>query len=164
MINRVDDYKNQLVKDIQAIEKEIEEIKTRQFIGSSSIQTYKNQTGNTWDVNVSDTWIAPQTQKIHNYAVTFEADTQDAPMNQLSFYTEINGVASGPQAFTKLNQSPVFLNSILHDFFLVYAGLPQQPGLDGFYFATISYVSGTNIRIKFTVHSTDTGTIRLVEI
>lgn len=168
MSERVTDYYNQLAKELKRIEDEITAIKTRQFIGSDSIRTYKNlsaagQSGG-WDINTSDTWVAPQTQKIRNYAVIFEADTQDAPFNNLSLYTEINGVPATPAQLTKLNQSPVFFNSILHDYFLVYAGLAPEPGKDGFYFATISYVSGTNIKVRLEVESTDTGTVTIVEI
>jgi len=168
MSERIDEYYNQLATDLKKIEDEITAIKNRQFIGSDSIQTYKNKTttgeAGGWDIDRTDTWVAPQTSKIRNYAVIFDADTQDAPFNDLSLYVEINGVAVSPAALTKLNQSPVFFNSILHDYFLVYAGLAPEPGKDGWYFATISYVSGTNIRVRLTVGSSDTGDVTLVEI
>lgn len=168
MTNRADDYYNELAKELKRIEDEITGIKNKQYIGSDSIRPYKNLSAagaaGGWDINTSDAWVAPQTSKIRNYAVTFQADNQQAPFNNLSLYTEINGVAVSPAVLTKLNQSPVFFNSVLHDHFLVYAGLAPAPGKDGFYFATISYVSGTNIKVRLTVESTDTGTVTIIEI
>ena len=164
MTDRIDTERQFLVEEIKNIEREIDSIKNAQFIGTDSIQLYRNLTGQQFDIQTADTWVAPQTSKIHNYAVVFEADTQVAPVNKLSLYTEINGVVVNVSEFMKLNDPPVFFNSILHDYFLIYAERIPEPGLDGWYFATTSYVSGTSIKIRFTVDSTDTGTITWYEI
>lgn len=168
MTNRANDYGDSFALELKNIEDEITAIKNRQFIGTDSIRLYKNLSAageaGGWDINTTDTWIAPVTNKIRNYAVIFEADNQDAPFNDLTLYTEVNGVAVSPGSVLKLNNAPVFLNSVVHDSFLVYAGLAPEAGKDGFYFATISYTSGTNIKIRLTVESTDTGTVTVVEI
>lgn len=165
-MSRTEDYYNQLASDLKHIEDEIIAIKNRQFIGSDSIRTYKNKTAvgaaGGWDIDLSDTFSLPQTSKTRNYAVTFTADNQAAPMNRLSLYTQINNVEVSPSKLTKLNQSPVYFNAVLHDYFLAYAGISPGPGIDGFYFATVSYLSGTNIKVRLEVESTDTGTLQLI--
>lgn len=167
-MNRADEYYNTLGIELKTIEDEITALKNKQFVGTDSIQLYKNKSdigaAGGFDINTTDTWVAPQTSKIRNYAVVFRAINQAAPMNKLTLYTEINGVAVSPAELTKLNDPPVFFNSVLHDHFLVYPNLVPAPGVDAFYFATISYVSGTNIKVRLTVESTDTGTVQLLLI
>jgi hypothetical protein len=51
------------------------------------------------------------------------------------------------------------VNGYLHDYFLSYAGLVPTPKKDGWYFNVSAYASGTNIKVRFIVDSTDTGDI-----
>lgn len=153
----------QLAVDLKNIEDQIRELKQKQFTGTDTVQTYANSNGG-WDVDWTPTWVSPQNQASLDFSVQFLADIQDAPTNNMRYEILIdNSVVYTIASFDDHPQDAAVLGYV-HDSFLSYANLQPQPRLDGWYFNITAYRSGMNIKIRFIVDSTDTGTITVVEI
>lgn len=154
---------NQLAVDLKSIEDQIRELKQKQFTGTDTVQTYANTNGG-WDLDWTPTWIAPQNQSSRDFSVQFLADSQDAPTNNMRYEILIdNSVVYTINTFNDHPQDAAVLGYV-HDSFLSYANLQPQPRLDGWYFNITAYRSGMNIKVRFIVDSTDTGTVTVVEI
>lgn len=158
-----DDYYKQLAVELKAFEDQIAAIKRKQPNGNDTVNTYANKSvageAGGWDIDETLTWSVG-TQRGLNKAVIFTADEQDAPISSMRYEILVNntywytiGVFDAP--FMGL----VAVNGYVHDYFLTYAGLVPTPKKDGWYFNVTSYVSGTNIKVRFIVDSTDTGSI-----
>lgn len=153
-----DDYYNQLGTELKAFEDQIRELKKRQPNGTDTVLTYANQ-NEAWDIDETLTW-GVGTSRALNKAVIFDADEQDAPISSMRYEILLNDthwytIGSFDAPFMGL----AAVNGYVHDYFLAYAGLVPTPKKDGWYFNITSYVSGTNIKVRFIVDSTDTGTI-----
>lgn len=153
-----DDYYNQLGTEIKAIEDQIRELKKKQPNGTDTVNTYANQNV-AWDIDTTLTWSSGTSRAI-NKAVLFTADEQDAPISNMRYEILLNDtywytVGSFDAPFMGL----AAVNGYVHDSFLSYPNLVPTPKLDAWYFNITSYVSGTNIKVRFIVDSTDTGTI-----
>lgn len=152
------DYYNQLSTELKSIEDQIRELKRRQPNGTDTVQTYANQNV-AWDIDWTPTW-ATGTQRALNKAVIFDADEQDAPISSMRYEILVNNtywytLGSFDAPFMGL----VAVNGYVHDYFLSYAGLVPTPKKDGWYFNVTAYASGTNVKVRFIIDSTDTGTI-----
>ena len=158
-----DDYYNQLGTELKGIEDQISALKRKQPNGNDTVSTYSNRnTG--WDIDRTLTW-STGTQRSINLSVLFHADEQDAPISNMRYEILLNNthwytIGSFDAPFMGLAS----VNGYVHDSFLSYANLSPQAKLDAWYFNISSYVSGTNIKIRFIVDSTDTGTITTVDI
>lgn len=154
---------NNLALELKSIEDQIRELKQKQFTGTDTVQTYVNKQAG-WDIDWTPTWVAPQNQASRNLSVQFTADTQVAPTNSMRYEILIDdAIVYTVNTFNDHPQDAAVLGYV-HDSFLSYANLPPQPGLDAWYFNITAYRSGMNIKVRFIVDSTDTGTIRVVEI
>jgi len=158
-----DDYYKQLGVELKAFEDQIAALKRKQPNGNDTVNTYANKSAagevGGWDIDETLTW-GVGTSRALNKAVIFTADEQDAPISSMRYEILVNntywytiGVFDAP--FMGL----VAVNGYVHDYFLSYAGLVPTPKKDGWYFNVTSYVSGTNIKVRFIVDSTDTGSI-----
>lgn len=150
---------NNLAYELKQIEDQIRELKQKQFTGTDTVQTYVNENGG-WDIDWTPVWaFTPGSSRQIDTSVLFEADTQLAAVNNMRYiilidnstYYTINSFDDHPQ--------DAAVNGYLHDSFLAYAGLQPTPKLDGWYFNLTAYRSGINLKIKFIVDSTDTGTV-----
>lgn len=155
---------NQLAVDLKSIEDQIRELKQKQFTGTDTVQTYANKQAG-WDIDWTPSWaFTPGSQRSLDLSVQFLADTQDAPTNNMRYEILIdNSVVYTINTFNDHPQDAAVLGYV-HDSFLSYADLQPQPRLDGWYFNITAYRSDMNIKVRFIVDSTDTGTIRVVEI
>lgn len=155
-----DDYYNQLGTELKSIEDQIRELKKRQPNGTDTVLTYANQNV-AWDIDWTPTWsFTPGSSRSLNKAVIFDADEQDAPISSMRYEILVNNtywytIGSFDAPFMGL----VAVNGYAHDYFLSYAGLVPTPKKDGWYFNVSAYASGTNIKVRFIIDSTDTGTI-----
>ncbi len=155
-----DDYYNQLGTELKSIEDQIRELKKRQPNGTDTVLTYANQNV-AWDIDWTPTWsYTPGSSRALNKAVIFDADEQDAPISSMRYEILVNNtywytIGSFDAPFMGL----VAVNGYVHDYFLSYAGLVPTPKKDGWYFNVSAYASGTNIKVRFIIDSTDTGTI-----
>lgn len=155
-----DDYYNALGTELKDIEDQIRELKNRQRNGKDTVQTYQNKNAG-WDLNWTPTWsYTPGSSRQKDLSVLFTSDSQEAPVSNMRYEILINdtywytlGVFDAP--FMGL----VAVNGYVHDSFLSYAGLVPTPHLDGWYFNVTVYASGTNVKVRFIIDSTDTGTI-----
>ena len=160
-----DDYYNQLGTELKAIEDQILQLKNKQPNGTDTVRTYANQ-NSAWDIDRTITWAyTPGSSRSINLSVLFEADEQDAPVSNMRYEILINNtywytIGSFDDPFMGL----AAVNGYVHDSFLSYANLVPQPKLDGWYFNLSVYQSGLNIKIRFIVDSTDTGTISVTDI
>jgi len=151
----------QLAVDLKSIEDQIRELKQKQFTGTDTVQTYVNQNGG-WDVDWTPVFGGSSTGR--DFSVQFQSDIQVAPTNNMRYEILIdNSVVYTIGTFNDHPQDAAVLGYV-HDSFLSYADLQPQPGLDAWYFNITAYRSGMNIKIRFIVDSTDTGTVSLVEI
>ena len=159
------DYYNQLGAELKHIEDQIRELKQKQPNGNDTVLTYPNQ-NETWDIDRTLTWsFTPGSSRAVNLSVLFEADEQDAPVSNMRYEILINNtywytIGSFDAPFMGL----AAVNGYVHDSFLSYAELVPTPKLDGWYFNLTVYASGTNVKIRFIVDSTDTGTITVTDI
>lgn len=151
----------QLAVDLRSIEDQIRELKQKQFTGTDTVQTYVNSNGG-WDVDWTPVFGFASASR--DFSVQFLADTQDAPTNNMRYEILIdNTVVYTIASFDDHPQDAAVLGYV-HDSLLTYANLQPQPRLDGWYFNITAYRSGMNIKIRFIVDSTDTGTVTVVEI
>lgn len=152
---------NQLAVDLKTIEDQIRELKQKQLTGTDTVQTYANK-NEAWDVDWTPVFSGSSTGL--DFSVQFIADTQDAPTNSMRYEILIdNSIVYTVNSFNDHPQDAAVLGYV-HDSFLSYANLQPQPRLDGWYFNITAYRSGMNIKIRFIVDSTDTGTVTAVEI
>ena len=159
-----DDYYNQLGTELKSIEDQIRQLKLKQPNGTDTVNTYANQNV-AWDIDRTVTWSSGTSRSAANVSVLFEADEQDAPISNMRYEILINNtywytVGSFDDPFMGL----AAVNGYVHDSFLSYANLAPTPKLDGWYFNLTVYASGTNVKIRFIVDSTDTGTITVTDI
>lgn len=155
-----DDYYNQLGTELKSIEDQILEIKRNQPNGTDTVLTHQNKNV-AWDIDWTPTWsFTPGSSRQLDKAVLFTSDEQDAPISNMRYEILVNntdwytiGVFDAP--FMGL----VAVNGYVHDYFLAYAGLVPTPKKDGWYFNVTAYASGTNVKVRFIIDSTDTGTI-----
>lgn len=160
---RPDDYYNALGVELKSIEDQIREIKNRQPNGNDTVLTYPNTSAAVeaggWDIDWTPVWSVGSSQAL-NKAVIFTADEQDAPISNMRYEILVDNTdwyTIG--AFDAPFMGKVAVNGYLHDYFLSYAGLQPTPKKDCWYFNVTAYVSGTNIKVRFIVDSTDTGSI-----
>lgn len=154
---------NQLAVELKTIEDQIRELKQKQFTGTDTVQTYPNKNV-AWDVDWTPTWVSPQNQAGLDFSVQFRADNQEAPTNNMRYEILIdNSIVYTTNFFNDHPQDAAVLGYV-HDSFLSYADLQPTPGLDAWYFNITAYRSGMNIKVRFIVDSTDTGTVTAVEI
>lgn len=156
---RPDDYYNSLGVELKNIEDQISDLKRRQPNGTDTVQTYQNKSVG-WDIDWTPTWTTG-TQRALNKSIIFQADEQVAPVNQMRYEILVDGVPYTIGSFDDPFDGKAAVNGYVHDTFLSYAQLVPAPGLDGWYFNITCYVSGTNIKVRFIIDSTDTGTITI---
>lgn len=149
---------NNLAVELKSIEDQIRELKQKQFTGTDTVQTYANKNAG-WDLDFN-TVGSPS----RNFSVQFLADSQDAPVNTMRYEILIDNRIVYKIADFNYHPDDVAVLGYVHDSFLSYAGLQPTPRLDGWYFNISAYRSGMNIKVRFIVDSTDTGTIKVVEI
>lgn len=158
-----------LATELGYIEREIEQLKNKQFIGTDSVQIYPNQTEDLWDYERTTSFVSPQTEELHNFSVVFTADRQAAPFSKLTVHALIDNTTNFKVGELHVGMAGVWFNDIIPDYYLVYRMMDDPsfvpaPNKIAWYFAYSAYASGKNIKFKLTVHSTDTGTIDLAEI
>lgn len=155
---------NQLAVELKGIEDQIRQLKQKQFTGTDTVQTYVNKNAG-WDVDWTPVWsFTPGSSRGLDFSVQFFSDVQDAPVNNMRYEILIdNYLVYTINTFNDHPQDAAVLGYV-HDSFLTYANLQPTPRLDGWYFNITAYRSGMNIKIRFIVDSTDTGTITVVEI
>lgn len=153
-----DGYHNQLGTELKSIEDQIRELKKRQPNGTDTVLTYENKNVG-WDIDWTPAWSSG-TSRDMNKSVLFLADEQDAPISHMRYEILVNNtywytIGSFDAPFMGL----VAVNGYVHDYFLSYAGLVPTPKKDGWYFNVTAYASGTNVKVRFIIDSTDTGLI-----
>lgn len=158
-----DNYYNALGTELKSIEDQIRELKQKQPNGNDTVLTHANVStavaGGGWDIDWTPTWTTG-TERSLDKAVIFTATEQDAPISNMRYEILVDGTdwyTIG--TFDAPFMSKVSVNGYLHDSFLGYAGLVPTPKKDGWYFSVTSYQSGTNIKVRFIIDSTDTGSI-----
>lgn len=161
-MSRIEDTYNALGSELKNIEDEILQLKKRQPNGNDTVQSYKNQ-NSTWDIDWTPTW-STGTQRALNKSILFHADEQAAPVNRMRYYMLVDGIPYTVGSFDDPFMGKAAVNGYVHDTFLSYPSLQPAPGLDAWYFNITCYVSGTNIKIKFIIDSTDTGTITTMDV
>lgn len=151
----------QLAVDLRSIEDQIRELKQKQFTGTDTVQAYVNQ-NTSWDID----WTLSSSSESRDFSVLFKADTQTAPVNNMRYIILVDNKFVHKISSFDYHPTPldVAVLGYVHDTFLSYADLQPTPGLDGWYFNVTGYRSGMNIKVKFIVDSTDTGTVSLMEI
>lgn len=164
-----DEQYNKLAVEMRQIETELEDIKNKQFIGTDSVQLYKNQTEDAWDYDHTTSFSLPQTEELHSFSVLFTADNQNAPFSKLTIDALIDNTTHYQSGKLGTGQNGVWFNDIFYDYDLYFRrqddeDFVAQPNQISWYFAYSAYASGKNIKMKLTVHSTDTGVIDIVEI
>lgn len=160
-----DDYYRQLGVELKSLEDQIAALKSKQPNGNDTVYTYKNISNavaaDGWDIDWTPTWsFTPGSSRSLDKAIIFTADEQDAPISNMRYEILVNNthwytIGSFDDPFMGL----VSVNGYVHDYFLTYAGLVPTPKKDGWYFNVSAYASGTNIKVRFIVDSTDTGSI-----
>ena len=161
-MSRIDDAYNALGVELKGIEDEILQLKKRQPNGNDTVQSYANQ-NTAWDVDWTPTWSSGSSRAI-NKSILFQADEQVAPVNRMRYYMLVDGVPYTLGAFNDPFMGKAAVNGYVHDTFLSYPDLVPVPGLDAWYFNVTVYQSGVNIKIKFIIDSTDTGTITTMDV
>jgi hypothetical protein len=161
-MSRIEDTYNALGSELKTIEDEILQLKKRQPNGNDTVQSYQNQNV-AWDVDWTPTFPAGQSRAL-NKSILFQADEQVAPVNRMRYYMLVDGVPYTVGSFDDPFMGKAAVNGYVHDTFLSYPNLQPQEGLDAWYFNVTCYVSGTNIKIKFIIDSTDTGTITTMDV
>jgi hypothetical protein len=161
-MSRLEETYNALGSELKTIEDMILQLKKRQPNGNDTVQSYKNQNA-AWDVDWTPTFPAGQSRAL-NKSIIFQADEQVAPVNRMRYYMLVDGVPYTLGAFNDPFMGKAAVNGYVHDTFLSYPNLVPVPGLDAWYFNVTCYVSGTNIKIKFIIDSTDTGTITTMDV
>lgn len=160
-----EDFYNQLGAELKSIEDQIRELKNRQPNGNDTVLTYANQ-NETWDIDRTLSWsYTPGSSRSIDLSVLFEADEQDAPVSNMRYEILLNDTdwyMIG--AFDEPYLGIAAVNGYVHDSFLSYANMVPTPKLDGWYFNLTVYQSGTNVKIRFIVDSTDTGTVSVRDI
>lgn len=143
-MTRIDNLpENQLIARTQKILQEIENLKSRQFIGADSLKIINNISNNTWDINDS---VNSFTQAF--WRVTF------APNNVATTYTELQyefEVVGNSSEFIYIDTYPApntITSGIGSDYILEYT----------------NFFNPTTLRVKFAVKSADTGTITLTRL
>lgn len=163
-----DYYYNSFGAELKNIEDQIRELKNRQLNGTDTVNTYVNRSAvaevGGWDIDWTPTWVEGTESSIDR-SVIFEASKQDAPISCMRYEMLVNNkdwytVGSQDNPFMGV----VSVTASVHDGFLVYAGLVPTPKKDGWYFGAAAYVSGTNIKVRFIIDSTDTGTVIVRDI
>jgi len=154
---------NNLAVELKSIEDQIREIKQKQFTGTDTVQTYVNQNGG-WDIDWTPVFGFASAGK--DVSVFFRSDTQPAPVNTMRYIILVDNQYEYKVAGFDYHPTPldVAVLGYVHDTFLTYADRQTEPGLDAWYFNVTAYRSGMNIKVKFIVDSTDTGTVSWVEI
>lgn len=160
---RPDDYYNALGTELKDIEDQIQALKNRQPNGNDTVQSYQNKNA-AWDINWTPTWVGSGSRAL-NKSILFYADEQDAPVNRMRYEILINDsywytIGSFDDPF----MGKAAVNGYVHDTFLSYPNLQPVPGLDAWYFNITAYVSGTNIKVRFIIDSTDTGSITTMDV
>lgn len=157
-----DDYYKQLGAELKDIEDQIAALKRKQPNGNDTVNTYQNKSAageaGGWDIDWTP--VFGFSSSALNKAIIFTADEQDAPISNMRYEILIDNThwyTIG--AFDAPFMGKVAVNGYVHDYFLAYAGLVPTPKKDGWYFNVTCYQSGTNIKVRFIVDSTDTGTI-----
>lgn len=161
-MSRIEDTYNALGSELKTIEDMILQLKKRQPNGNDTVQSYINQNP-TWDVDWTPTFPAGQSRDI-NKSILFQADEQVAPVNRMRYYMLVDGVPYTVGVFNDPFMGKAAVNGYVHDTFLSYPNLQPQQGLDAWYFNVTVYQSGVNIKIKFIIDSTDTGTITTMDV
>lgn len=160
MTDRLDTQEDPLAVMLRDLEQAIADIKNKQFNGTDTIQSYQN-TNVGWDI---DWTLASATGR--DFSIIFEADNQDAAVNDLTYEILIDDTYHYRVASfdTPQHDHDAAVLGWVHDSFLSYAVEEPAPKKDGWYFNITGYRVGMNIKVKFTCHSTDTGEIRVTEI
>lgn len=153
---------NQLAVELRGIEAQIRELKQKQFTGTDTVQAYKNEMPGTWDLdwNVS----VPFASASRDFIIFFDADTQPAPANSMRYRIFIDNKEYFTTASFDDHPQDVAVLGYVHDSFMAYAQERPKRGRDAWYFNVTGYRDGMNIKVKFTVDSTDTGTVSIREI
>ena len=151
----------QLAVDLKTIEDQIRELKQKQFTGTDTVQTYANQNA-TWDLDWTPVFGGGSSSR--DISVQFQAESQEAPTNNMRYEILIdNRIIYTINEFNNHPQDAAVL-AYVHDSLMSYAKRPIAKGLDAWYFNITAYRSGMNIKVRFIVDSTDTGTVTWVEI
>lgn len=154
---------NPLATELKNIEDTIRELKNRQRIGTDAVQTYRNKKPATWDIDWTPIFTTGQIEATRDWSIVFTSDTQAAPVNKLTPRILVDNTCEIKVASFEVHECDVAVTGYVHDSFLTYARMIPQPKKDGWYFALTAYRSGMNIKIKFYIDSTDTGTLSWTE-
>lgn len=160
---RPEDYYSALAVELKQFEDQILQLKNRQPNGNDTVQAYENVTG-VWDIDWTPTWVGGGSRAL-NKSVQFRADQQAAPVNRMRYIILVDNLYYYTiGSFDDPFMGKVAVNGYLHDTFLSYPNLVPEEGLDAWYFNVTCYVSGTNVKVKFIIDSTDTGDITTVDV
>lgn len=158
-----DDYYRQLASELKSMEDTIRELKNRQPNGNDTVQTYQNKQAG-WDIDWTPTWAGGGSRSL-NKSILFQAEQQDAPVNRMRYEILVdNSLVYTLGSFDDPFAGKVAVLGYVHDTFLSYTNLSPAPGLDAWYFNVTCYVSGTNIKVRFIIDSTDVGTITMEDV
>lgn len=157
-----DDYYNALGTELKTLEDQILQLKNRQPNGNDTVQSYANQNGG-WDIDWTPVWAGGSSRAL-NKSILFHADEQAAPVNRMRYIILVDGVTYTIGEFNDPFMGKAAVLGYVHDTFLSYPNLVPEPGLDAWYWNITCYVSGTNIKVKFIIDSTDTGSITMMDV
>lgn len=141
---------------INSLKYDVIDLKKKQLIGSDSVISYLNTSGNTWDFEWTSADDFGGGSYFKNVYVTFSADSQSAPFANLSLEATYNGIVYDPSTI-----SNTFSNHITIDQSFIGNSVEELRNDDIFkWVVRVEAASaGTDIKIKFKVRATDTGTI-----
>lgn len=140
-----------MIKQAQA---DLLDLKNKQFVGTDNIKVYENTSGDVWDVDEDVTISAG----IRIWAY-FIADTQLAPFAEFVPEIRLNNVPYNTMTDTRLNDVRFGVDRS----FLVELNPSTEEAKRLAYYglnlSNSSYPVTINVKVKFTVLATDTGTV-----
>ena len=147
-----------LVNKIKRLERDVADLKASQFTGFDTVQSYVTELSSaTWDVSWTASFSSPITFDSATILAKFTASRQVAPFAIL----HITALIDDTTYYLVGEQNDVSMNDIVPDTFGNYSptATPNAPNELSWYSSVTATVSGRDVKLKFRVYGTDTGTM-----
>lgn len=139
---------------IRQAQKDLVDIKAKQYAGTTNIKVYENASANAWDINQNVTLSGLRT-----LAGYFIADTQLAPFAAFRAEIQLDNVPYNTITDTRLNDFDFGINKA---FFTTLNPTLDQVKRLAYYemnLTNATYPVTINVKVKFRVFATDAGTV-----
>jgi hypothetical protein len=133
-----------VLEEIRSIERDLEELKNAQRVGSSSLKIKYNQTGNTWDINET----VSNSISIVRWRVTFTPDHGGVPYAELGYNYELT--PADPFSYFESYPDPDYVGGSGVAFILS--------------FAHNDFVNNTTVKAKCGIKCVDSGTLSFTKV